>query len=201
MVSQHAFNPGEIEVMHQHRGWFIRFGLMLMLLGVLSAGLSLATDLAINVLIGWLLIIGGVIQVFHALGVRRSGGFFLELLSGLVYFGAGALTLLYPLTGVISLALVLSTFFVTIGLLKMLAASRLRPLPNWWHLFADGVLAMVSGFLVLVGWPSPAAWGIGSLFGINLLSRGYSLGMFARAFRQVTFRENLICVGEKCFAH
>ena len=42
----------------------------------------------------------------------------------------------------------------------------------------SGLLALAVGVLLFVGFPSTAAWAVGLLFGINLLSSGLSMALF-----------------------
>jgi uncharacterized membrane protein HdeD (DUF308 family) len=64
-------------------GWFLALGIVLVILGVAALSWSVLTTLVSVVMIGWLLLIGGVLSVIHAFMRRRWGGYFIELFAGL----------------------------------------------------------------------------------------------------------------------
>ena len=69
--------------------WFFVFGGLEMLVGFVALGYSvLITEVSV-VLFGWLLLIGGVLEVGHSLWHRRWKGFFIDLLTGLLRAGGG----------------------------------------------------------------------------------------------------------------
>ena len=78
------------------------------------------------ILAGWALLIGGVVQLTHV--VRRDAGWervwrvFLALITAI----AGLIILLFPLTGTITLTVVLVAWFWVSGGTKLAAWWRLR---------------------------------------------------------------------------
>jgi uncharacterized membrane protein HdeD (DUF308 family) len=95
--------------------------------------------------------------------------------------------LIYPLRGVLTLTLVLATFFLAEGAAKIMMAVQLRSTPKWGWLLVSGLLALLLGVLIWVEFPSTAAWVLGVLLGIDLLFSGVVLVMLALAYRsQIT---------------
>lgn len=85
----------------------------------------------------------------------------------------GSLVIFYPLSGVLSLTLLVATFLLIGGILKTILAFRLRPNLLWkWLLFAGG-LAVALGLVILAQWPFAAGWVLGVLVGVDLLSSGW----------------------------
>ena len=171
------------EVLRQHRGWILVFGIILMVLGALAIGVPMAAALAIELLLGWLLIVGSVFHGVHALRARRTSQFFWELLLCALYLAVGLIFLLDPQHGIITLTLLLAIFFILEGAFKLALAWQLRPLANWSWLMLSGVLALILGIIIWTGLPGTAGWVIGLLVGINLLFNGLSLVLLALAVK------------------
>src|SRR5690242_10209652 len=74
-------------------GWFLAFGILLIVIGVVAINRPvLATFTAVE-LIGFLLLIGAGAEIASSIWARRWGGFFLHLLCGLLYMFLGAVLL------------------------------------------------------------------------------------------------------------
>ncbi|MGV2829090.1 HdeD family acid-resistance protein [Myxosarcina sp. GI1(2024)] len=100
------------------------------------------------------------------------------------YLGAGIVLLVYPLEGVVTLTLVLAAFLLLEGVFELILAFQLRPnSSNWWWVLADGIVTLVLGLLIWLEWPASAAWVIGLLLGISLISSGLSRLMLSIAVR------------------
>ena len=92
----------------------------------------------------------------------------------------------FPLTGIVTLTVLLAIAFILQGLLELAMAFRLSQFPGWkWMLFSGGI-AVLAGVLIFVELPSAATWAIGLLLGINLISSGLSYLMVSMAMRTVT---------------
>ena len=77
--------------------------------------------------------------------------------------------------GVTTIRLVLTIVFVFNGVLEAFVGLRLHSELRWWALVVSGAFALAIGVLLWIGWPSTAAWAVGLLVGINLLSSGLSM--------------------------
>ena len=86
----------ERAMLRQNWGWFVTLGVILAVMGF--AGLvfvGLMTLVAV-VFIGWMFLIGGILEVGHATMRKGWQGFWLDLLSGLLTGLAGLFILLRP---------------------------------------------------------------------------------------------------------
>ena len=84
-------------------GWYLALGIVLIVLGTIAIGSTFVMTIASVFFFGWLLIIGGVMEVIHAFWHKRWAGFFLDLLTGILYVVAGWMMVTNP-AGVGSLA-------------------------------------------------------------------------------------------------
>jgi uncharacterized membrane protein HdeD (DUF308 family) len=157
----------------ENRTWFITLGIILIILGVLAILFPFLTTIAVKVFLGWLFLIGGVVQIIHAFSAKQWGGFLWSLLIGLLYVIVGAWLAFFPLTGILALTILVAAMFVVEGILEIVMAFRMRPLQGWgWALFS-GIVALAVGVLIFAGLPSSAVWAIGLLVGINMISSGW----------------------------
>ncbi|MGH6916201.1 MAG: HdeD family acid-resistance protein [Geminicoccaceae bacterium] len=164
-------------------GWLLGLGILLSVLGLLLIAAPALGTLAIDLLVGWFLIIGGAAQLFHAFMEKAWRGFLLELLSGVLYLVVGLLLVFYPLAGAQALTIFLAAFLTVEGIVRIALALRVRPAQGWGWLLFGGIVTVILGVLIWVQWPSSALWVIGLLVGINLLFTGWSLTMMAIAVR------------------
>ena len=174
----------DIGEMRRQRGWFLALGLIMLAAGIAAVVFPFMATLAVAVSIGLVLVVAGIAQFVHAFSVRKWRGFLLTLLSGLLSLVVGALVLIYPGTGIVSLTLLVGTFLLAGGAMKVLLAFRLRPLAGWPWLLFSGCLAMLLGGLIVWIWPSAAGWVLGLLVGIDLVFSGWWLLILAAALWQ-----------------
>jgi len=164
-------------------GWTIGLGILMLVLGIVAILFPLASSLAAVVWVGWLLIIGGVVLLIHALHRREEAGFWLKLLWAIVYLVAGLLLLASPVSAIFTLTIVLAVLWVVEGITAIVLAFRLKPARPWGWVLFDGILTLLLGLLIWIGWPGNAPWLLGLFLGLSLLSTGVSLLLFGWALR------------------
>jgi uncharacterized membrane protein HdeD (DUF308 family) len=164
----------------------IFLGVVLLLLGLLSIGTPLVTGLAVEFLVGILLIVGGVTRLALAFKAKSWGSGLLVFLLGLVTLACGIMMVTRPMTGLGALTLFLAAYFIAEGFFEIFLAFNWKPLKGWgWTLFS-GVLAIFLGVLIWKQWPLSGSWAIGTLIGANLLITGISLLALGSAGRSLS---------------
>ena len=158
----------------ENRTWFIIFGILLIVLGTIGIAFPFLTTIATKIFLGWLFLVGGVVQIIHAFSARGWSEFFLDLLMGVLFVIGGSWLAFFPLTGIITLTIFLAAMFVVQGVIEIAMALRIRPHKGWIWMLLAGIVALVVGFLILVQLPSSATWAIGLLVGINLIMTGWA---------------------------
>ena len=172
-----------MDVLSRNWGWLLALAILLILLGLMAIAAPAYATFAVQALLGWILITGGIAQGVHAFMARGWGGFLFELLSAFLYLAVGALLLVNPVEGALALTIVLAAFLVVEGIFKMVMAWRVRGHARWGWLLASGILSLILGVLIWAEWPSSALWVIGLLVGVHLLFTGWALIMVALAAR------------------
>lgn len=162
-----------------HRHWRLHLieGIVLVVLGAAAVALPPLATLAFAVVIGWLFLISGVAGLITTFWMRHAPGFFWSLVSALLGIGVGGVLLWNPLTGALSLTLVLIAFFMIEGIASiMFALDHRRHLSGrWGWMLASGIIDLIIAAIILTGLPGTAAWALGLLIGINLVFGGAAL--------------------------
>ena len=178
-----------MDVLGRNWGWLLALAILMIVLGLMAVAAPVFATFAVQLLLGWILIIGGIAQGIHAFMAKGWAGFVFELLSALLYLAVGALLLVDPVEGALALTIVLAAFLVVEGIFKIVMALRVRGHRRWGWLLASGIVSLVLGGLIWAQWPSSALWVIGLLVGVHLLFTGWALAMLAlaaRAWRQTS---------------
>jgi uncharacterized membrane protein HdeD (DUF308 family) len=164
-------------------GWVIVWGVLLILSGIVAIFMPAAAAIATALLLAWLFVFAGVVEVIYAIHQRAQDGFAWKLLSGLAMLALGVAMLLFPIASIASLALMIGAFMLASGVSSVMLAWRLRPKKGWsWVLF-DGLLSIVIAMLIASGWPQNSIGFVGILVGVCLISGGMWRIVLGRALR------------------
>lgn len=169
------------EVRHNW-GWMLTAGCLLILLGALAVAYSVIFTVVSVMFLGWMLIIGGVLEAVHAFQHRESRHLFLYVLDALLAFVAGVLLLKSPEVGALVVTLLLASYFIIAGLFRIGVALALR-YPSWPWTLLNGLVTLALGIIVWGGWPASGFWVLGLFVGINLMMSGWARVMLALALR------------------
>jgi len=146
-------------------------------LGAAAIALPPIATLAFTIVLGWLFLLSGVMGLITTFWMRQAPGFWWSLISAMLGVAVGALLLAQPISGALSLTIVLVVFFVIEGVASiMFALDHKRELSGQWGwMLVSGIVDLVLATLVFGGLPSTAAWAIGLLVGINMVFGGAAL--------------------------
>jgi len=169
------------ESLHAHWVIFLIEGIVLILLGLIAVALPMLATLAVAILIGWLLLVSGVMGLATSIWMRRATGFVWSLLSAILGIAAGVVLLWWPVSGALSLTVILTAFLTVEGILSiMYALEHKRDLSGRWAMMLlSGVVDLILAAMIFLGLPATAAWAIGLLVGINLIFGGSALAAMA----------------------
>lgn len=165
-------------------GWLLFLGIVMVILGAIAMFIMPAATIGTVLVLGWLLMISGVIEMIHAIRVQKWGGLFLHLVAGVLGILVGLLVVTHPIAGALAWTLLFAAFFTVIGLFRLLAAIYLK-FSNWgWAVF-DGIVTLGLGILLWAEWPWSGFWFIGLALGVSLILRGWSYIMLALALHSL----------------
>lgn len=168
-----------------HRwGWFVAFGVLLIVIGVVAWFEVVAVTLASVLFLGAAMLVGGVFQIVHAFVVRGWSGFLLHILAGLLYIVGGFLIMAEPLTGAVVITLFLSVCLAVAGIMRVVLAIQHRELRGWWLMLFSGLITLLIGLLLYSTLPWSGLWVLGTLIAAELVIHGITWVQFGLMLRR-----------------
>lgn len=174
---------------HAHWVLFLVEGIILVVLGIVAIVVPPLATIAVTIVIGWLFLISGIVGLITTFWARHAPGFWWSLVSALIGIAAGLVLLAWPISGSVSLTLVLIAFFVIEGIASIMYAidHRNQLSGRWGWMLFSGIIDLILAGIIFIGLPGTAAWAIGLLVGINMVFGGVAMiGMALAARHPVT---------------
>ncbi|MEA2293977.1 MAG: hypothetical protein QOE86_1616 [Solirubrobacteraceae bacterium] len=169
------------------RNWLFAIGILALLAGVAAIAVPAIASVTISLLIGWILILVGIMMAAHLFSGQVPGHRGLYIADTVLTLLVGLYLVIFPLTGTLTLTFMLAAWFFASAALHLYGAWRVRSLPGAGLLAANGALALLLGIFIAADLPSSANWAIGLLVGVNLIFfgiRGLVAGsLLSRALR------------------
>jgi uncharacterized membrane protein HdeD (DUF308 family) len=162
----------------------ILWGALLIVFGAVAVCLPFLAAVAVNALIGWLIILAGVVHLVLGFRAHGAGSVIWKVLVGVAYLCFGGYVILHPVLGVVSLTLLLASLFVIEGVLDFVLFAKMRPQHGASWVLLDGIVSVLLGVLIYMQWPSSSAWAIGTLVGISMIFSGVARVMMSLAVRK-----------------
>ena len=165
---------------------WILMGALVVLLGIVVLGNTVVASVAVAVMAGIMLLIGGGLQIVGGFSVEEFWGKAFAWIMGILMVFLGWSLLAHPLQGVISLTLALLILLVAGGIARIIVSFRMSGTGFFWPMLISGVLSLVLAFII---WTNAQAEPavlfslLGLLLGIEMLLDGFGLiflGLFAR---------------------
>ena len=175
------------EIIRVHWVLFLVQGIIMMVLGALAVIWPQVSTLAVDLYVGWMFLISGLIGLLTMFVASNAAGFLWSLLTAALSLFVGVLLVWHPVEGAVSLTLVLMSFFIAEGIFQIAAAIRYREAfpDSWGWLLMSGLADLVLAALLIWGWPSSAIWALGLIAGLNLITSGLAIVMVAAAARNM----------------
>jgi uncharacterized membrane protein HdeD (DUF308 family) len=167
------------QTIRRHSLWYLVQGGLMVLGGILALVYPVLSTAAVLLLLGWILIITGVIQGISLIGARSVPHFWLQLVSVVLSVIVGVLIIRHPAEGLLTITLLLIVFFMIEGISKVIFSLTIRPFPNWGWVLASGVVGILLALFLWASLPVTAVWLLGVLLGILLISEGAALAYLA----------------------
>jgi uncharacterized membrane protein HdeD (DUF308 family) len=173
-----------IDGLKKNWGWAAALGVALIVLGMIAMSGAVLTTMASVMVFGWLLIIGGALELAHGFVRRAWSGFFLDVLTGVLYLVVGFMFLRDPAETALTLTLMLALALMFVGIMRIIVAVS-SGFQHWVWLLLNGIITLVLGILILNQWPESGLWVIGLFIGIDMIFYGWALVMLAVGVRNL----------------
>jgi membrane protein HdeD len=146
-------------------------GVLTSLAGVVAIVAPAVVSVAIELLIGGVLVVAGPLLSVDAFAKGGAARTAFRLVLALATFAAGIYLLVAPLKGTYTLTVMLVIWFVSVGFIQIVMG-----IAEWKLLgglvVLSGAVSLVLGILVANRLPEAAAWAIGLLVGVQLICYG-----------------------------
>jgi len=170
--------------------WFAVEGVILILLGIVAFVLPAAAGLAAALVLGWILLVSGIVGLVALLvtkGAAHAGWGFLSALIALV---AGLLLLFHPFAGAVSIAVLIAAYLLLDGIALVLLGVdlRRRGAQAWLWVVLSGIVDWLLAVLIFAVSPAGAPLVLGLLVGIDLVAAGFALLRLSAGLRSRIYR-------------
>ena len=165
--------------------WML-MGVLTVILGVIVLGNTAIASVAVAVMAGIALLIGGGVQIVGGFSVETTWGKIFAWIMGVIMVFLGWSLLAHPLAGVVSLSLAVIILLIAGGITRIVVSFQMSGTSMFWPMILSGVVSLILAWFI---WSNASAEPavlfnlLGLLMGIEMLMDGFSLiflGMFSR---------------------
>lgn len=173
------------ETVRRHSLLYLIQGVLMLVTGVLALIYPWIASVTIVRLLGWFLIISGMLQSIGLISAREVPYFWLEVISAVLAIVIGLLLLRHIDAGMLFFGVLFIVYFMIEGILKTMFALTIRPLPNWGLVLASGLIGIALSVYLWTNLSTTGSmWMLGVLLGILLVVEGTALTSLAWRVRR-----------------
>ena len=169
----------------QSATWSIVLSVLMIISGTLALAIPPVAGLTVTVMFGWLLIVTGALHLGFAWRGQGASTVVGETLMAVVYAVIGFYMLASPVAGLASLTLAIAAYLLAKGVLEGMIAFKFRRMPGSGWLLFDAILTIAIAAMIASAWPASAAWAVGTLVGVAMVSSGFARLMVSTAVRRL----------------
>lgn len=155
-------------------GWLALLGTLLVVVSVVGLVYTGVATLTSMLLFGWLLLIGGIVGLLHAIDSRGTDFFWLGVVVAALNIAAGVVVIRHPQGTAEALTMFAALLFLTGGVFRLVGSVVVRGPQFGWTLL-QGAFGLLLGLLVLFDWPHSSLYVLGLFFSLALLFDGLGL--------------------------
>jgi len=174
-----------LEHLSSHWWWFMLLGALLAACGTLAIvfpPVMVGTSIAVPVVLGVLLMIGGVATIVSSFWAGKWSGFLLQLLVGIVYVACGFVFTENPIRAAAVLTMFIAVMFIVLGTFRAVGALVLQ-FPQWGWALLNGVVTLLAGIVIYKNFPEDTFWVLGLLIGLEMIFNGWTWIMLSLMLR------------------
>ncbi|VVB68496.1 Uncharacterised protein [Candidatus Norongarragalina meridionalis] len=165
-------------------GWLLGLGVLFVLLGAILVLHPVAGTAGLELFLAILFFFGGLAQFAFAFTARKWSGFLFITLLALIYLAAAFFLTYNPFGGAVALTLLLAAMLIASGCVKIAMSQALKAFGNAGWLLFDGFMGILLGVMIIIGWPTDAAWVLGLLLGISMFFGGITFLVLSSAMKR-----------------
>jgi uncharacterized membrane protein HdeD (DUF308 family) len=166
-------------------GWIVALGIIFMIAGVIALGSVVAATASAVLIVGIMMIMAGVAEIFAAFSVKDWGKAIFWGLLGALYIAAGFIAFQNPFAAATILTLFLGIALIAGGIVRMFLAWHMREAGKpWGWIVVSGLISILLGAMIIAKWPYSSAYVLGIFLGIDLIFIGSSWLTIGLALRR-----------------
>lgn len=165
---------------------WVLLGVLSVAFGIFVLANSVAASIAVATLTGILFLISGGFQIYGGWTADTTGNKLFSIALGALMVLVGASFLFNPLSGVISLALLVVIMLAVSGVVRIVFSWRMKETPFYWPMLISGALSVLLAAYILANFATASTQLLGILLGVELIFNGAGLivlGFFIRNIR------------------
>ncbi len=176
----------DIDVRQEQWQRLFKLGVVFLIAGILTIALSQFITSAVNVFLGVILLVTGVLSFVYAVSIRNYSQDRWPWYTAISLIIIGILLIINPTIGAISITLLLGIFFMFTGLGKLTLGQvvKNKPVSKW--VLINGFIDILLSFLIFFNLQNFAAWLLGALLGISLCMQGLWNIRLAKNIQQIS---------------
>ena len=161
------------------------FGVIAIILGILSMMMPGLTGVSVVYLLGLIVLVAGIVRMIWAFQAGGLGKGLLKFAIALLTLLAGLVLLAHPLIASGVLTIMLAVYFILDGIGEISAGLQLRPGDGWGWLLFGGIVSVWLGIMIWGQFPLSGLWAVGILLGIKLFFIGLIMVTAGSAVRSI----------------
>lgn len=166
-------------------GWLMAMGIIMLVLGIIGLGYQFILTQATVIFFGFLILIGGVLQLVDAFRYAGWRARLYQMLIAVLYLLAGGLMVYDPVAASISLTMFIAIILIFVGIFRIIMAFQMKGVQGWYWPLISGILAIILGIMIFSSWPVSGLWVIGMFVAIEMIFNGWTMITMALAGRQL----------------
>ena len=167
-------------------GRVVLLGVIELIIGIIAVLAPGITGMAVALMVGVLLMLGGFARIFGAFKAGSFGAGALAVLVGAFAILAGLILIARPGIGVAAIAFILAFYFFVDGITRIAIGFQMKPAGGWGWMLFGGILSVILGFLIWNQWPLSGFWAVGTLVGIQFVFSGWAMIAIGNAAKKAT---------------
>ena len=178
----------ELQALHKQWWCFLLLGITLVVLGTLAIAdpfITAFTGFAAVLILGFLLLAAGIVQVISSFWAGKWSGMLLHMLVGVLYAVVGYMIIDDPKVSMLILTKFIAIFLIVAGVFRIVSALMTR-FNDWGWVLLNGVITLILGLIINRQLPEAALWVIGLFIGIELLFNGWAWIMLSLGLRRIS---------------
>lgn len=148
-------------------------GIAMIIIGIIGIVFPSLISLTLNFFISSIFFLSAIALAYSAYVCKTQT--LMLWFKPFILFMLALIILFHPGVIISTLGIILALYFLIDGFAGIALSVEMKPAKGWVFMLVNGLLSLLLGLVVLVGWPLSSAWLVGLLIGLSFLFDGIAL--------------------------